>query len=156
MRSQYFSAGSDYGRVDALRARAAVLVLVFFVSLVAGHPAKAHGGGAAAAVASTGLEACSSNGGKALYDCVANVLETMSNRIIFSKGEAEVQRSLQTAASRLRAAVNKVQALSAITQCRAVVAGALRQIKASGGPGTGLSAIAGVLAQAAKLIQAKG
>jgi hypothetical protein len=100
---------------------------------------QAHGGGAAAQAASTGLAACSNNRGKALYDCIANVLETMSNRVTFSSDEAEVPRSLQTAASRLRAAVNKVQALSAIAQCRAVVSGALRQIKASGGPGTELA-----------------
>jgi hypothetical protein len=79
----------------------------------------------------------------------------MSNEI--SRGNIpETQRALQTAASQLRAAVTKVQALSAITQCRAVIAGVLRQASASGREGQGLSAIAGVLAQAARLIQSKG
>jgi hypothetical protein len=128
-------------------------VLVVFGSLFAGRQAAADGGVQAAAVASAGLGACSSNTGKALYGCVADVLDRMSNQV---SGAPETQRSLATAASRLRAAVNKVQALSAITQCRAVVAGALRQALASGQSGKGLSAIANVLAQAARLIQAKG
>jgi hypothetical protein len=132
------------------------MALVIFGSLVADCPARAAmaGGGAEAAIAGAGLGACSTNSGKALYDCVANVLDRMSS---YTRANTlETQRSLQTAASQLRAAVNKIQALSAITQCRAMVAGALRQVRALGGPGSGLSAIAGVLAQAAKLIQSKG
>lgn len=128
---------------------AALLVLG---SLIAHRPAGAMGGGAAAPVASAGLNACSNNSGKALYSCVADVFDSMSNQV----SSPETQRSLQTAASRLRVAVNKVQALSAITQCRAAVAGAVRQALASGQNGRGLSAIAGVLEQAAKLIQTKG
>jgi hypothetical protein len=127
--------------------------LIICGSLLASRPAGAEGGMAAAGVASAGLGACSSNSGKALYSCVAGVLDTLSNEI---SGAEETQRSLKTAASRLRAAVNKVQALSAITQCQAVVAGALRQALGSGRNGKGLSAIAGVLAQAARLIQSKG
>ena len=58
----------------------------------------------------------------------------------------------------------KAQALSAITQCQAAIAGALRQVKAAPGgkmmvPGwgdEGLASIVGVLAKAARLIQAKG
>jgi hypothetical protein len=108
---------------------------------------------AAAAAANAGLGACSSNSGKALYGCVADVLDRMSNNLSNTPG---IQRSLQTAASQLRAAVNKVQALSAITQCQAVMAGALRQALAAGRNGKGVSALAGVLAQAARLIQTKG
>ena len=140
-------------------ARAAlVAALVIFGSLPADRPAGAAMGGgaeAAAATANAGLGACSNNSGKALYDCVANVLDRMSSDI--SRANIpETQRALQTAASQLRAAVTKVQALSAITQCRAVVAGVLRQARASGSEDRGLSAIAGVLAQAARLIQSKG
>ena len=75
---------------------------------------------------------------------------------------SQTSRALAAAASGLRSAVNKVQALSAISQCRSVIAGALRQVKASGGqlvPGfgdTGLNAIGAVLAHAAQLIQTKG
>jgi hypothetical protein len=140
--------------VMATPARAALLaLLVLFGSLVADRPAAADGGAAAAAVASAGLGACSSTTGKALYGCVADVLDRMSNQIF---GGELTPAALRTAASRLRAAVNKVQALSAIAQCRSVVAGALRQALASGHNGKGLGAIAGVLAQAARLIQTKG
>jgi hypothetical protein len=142
----------------AVIAKAALAALVVFGSVLADRPARAAMGGGAAAAATTanaGVGACSSNSGKALYECVASVLDRMSNEI--SRGNIpETQRALQTAASQLRAAVTKVQALSAITQCRAVIAGVLRQASASGREGQGLSAIAGVLAQAARLIQSKG
>jgi hypothetical protein len=61
-----------------------------------------------------------------------------------------------------RRAANKVQALAAITQCQSVIANALKTVKAAGGGyvrgwgDTGLTAIAGVLARAARLIQTKG
>jgi hypothetical protein len=112
-------------------------------------------GVAAAQTAQAGLGGCSSNQGKALYDCVANVLDRLNNDVA-SRPTSETQRALQTAAFQLRAATTKVQALSAISQCRSVVAGVLRQIASGGGDGTGLNAIAGVLAQAARLIQTKG
>lgn len=143
---------SDDSMTPGIRT-ALLAILVVFGALAADRPAGAEGGIAAAGAASAGLAACSSNSAKALYGCVAGVLETMSNQI---SGAEETQRSLKTAASRLRAVVNKVQALSAITQCQAVVAGALRQALGSGQNGKGLSAIAGVLAQAARLIQSKG
>jgi hypothetical protein len=139
----------------AVGSRHCCTALVMFGSLATDFPARAHGGGAAAAVASADLHACSSNSGKALYDCIATVLDRMSGEASFRR-DPEAKAALQTAASQLRAAVNKVQALSAINQCRAVVAGVLRRITASADSGTGLSAIAGVLAQAAKLIQTKG
>ena len=141
-------------RIRANLVRSAVLAaLVVFGSLAAGHPARADGGEAAAAAAHGGLGACSSNAGKALYGCVADVLDKMSNQI---SGATDTTRALATAASRLRAAVNKAQALSAISQCQAVVAGALRQALAAGQKGRGLSAVAGVLTRAAQLIQSKG
>jgi hypothetical protein len=99
-------------------------------------------------------------------DCVANVLDRLSNDVSSAK-VPETRSAPRTAASRLRAAVCKAQALSAITQCRALIAGALRQVRAIGGKyvegwgggssgGSGLQAIAGVLSRAAKLIQSKG
>ena len=77
---------------------------------------------------------------------------------------ASTRGALQTAASKLRAAVNKAQALSAISQCRALIAGALANVRAIGGghvqgwgggsgAGIGLEAIVGRLGRAAKLIQ---
>ncbi|WP_025033644.1 hypothetical protein [Bradyrhizobium sp. DOA9] len=118
---------------------------------------------AAAATANSGLSACNASQGKALYNCVADVLERVANDVN-SVRVGETQRALLTAASQLRAASSKAQALSAITQCQAAIAGALRQVKATPGgnmmvPGwgdDGLASIAGVLARAARMIQAKG
>ncbi|MBR0869903.1 hypothetical protein JQ633_06010 [Bradyrhizobium tropiciagri] len=138
----------------------ALAALVLLASLFADRPASAAAVlNAAAANANAGLSACSSSRGKALYNCVADVLERMSNEIS-SVRVPETQRALQTAATRLRSASSKAEAVSAITQCQAAIAGALRQVKATGhAPGwgdSGLASIAGVLARAAKLIQAKG
>jgi len=121
---------------------------------------------AGAESANAGLSGCSNNRGKALYDCVANVLDKLSNEI-GGKDVAFTRSALQTAASRLHAAVNKAQALSAISQCRALIAGALAKVRSLGGgyvagwgggsgAGRGLEAIVDVLGRAAKLIQAKG
>jgi len=121
---------------------------------------------AAAESASAGLSGCSSNSGKALYECVANVLDKLANNIP-DKDVALTRGALQTAASKLRAAVNKAQALSAISQCRALIAGALAKVRATGGghvegwgggsgSGAGLAAVVDTLGRAAKLIQAKG
>lgn len=116
---------------------------------------------AAAATANSGLSACGNNSGKALYECVANVLDRMGSDVARVQ-VPETVRSLQTAASRLRAATSKSQALSAITQCQAAIAGALRKVKAAnnaflnGWGDSGLTAIVGVLSRAAQLIQSKG
>jgi hypothetical protein len=116
---------------------------------------------AAAATADAGVSACSNNSGKMLYECVANVLDRMSSDIARAQ-VPETQRALQTAASRLRAATTKSQALSAITQCQAAIAGALRKIRAAnnafltGWGDSGLAAVVSVLSRAAKLIQTKG
>ena len=140
----------------------ALAVLVILASLFAQREASASAVlNAAAANANAGLSACSNNRGKELYGCVADVLDRMANEISGVK-VPETQRSLTTAAAGLRAATSKAQALSAISQCQAAIAGALRQVKAGGGAmvagwgDTGLASIAGVLARAAKLIQAKG
>ncbi|MCS3731775.1 hypothetical protein [Bradyrhizobium betae] len=112
-------------------------------------------GVAAAADGSQGLEACRTNSGKVLYDCVANVLDKMSGGM--ARGADPAARgALQTAAAQLRAASNKAQALSAIAQCRSVFSGAIQHMRSIGGDASGLSAIAGVLSKAAALIQSKG
>ena len=118
----------------------------------------------AASKAHQGLDGCSSGTGKALYDCVARVLLQFCSDV--SRDDVpQIDTTLKTAAAGLRAAINKVQALSAISLAQAAVAGALRQVRTvvastapivGWGPGGGLSAVASVLAHAAKLIQAKG
>ncbi|WP_257169563.1 hypothetical protein [Bradyrhizobium sp. SRS-191] len=144
-----------------------VIAALLVLSSVAGTPARADAGMAAAAVsANGGLAACSANTGKALYDCIANVLDRLSSEIT-APGVAETRRALSNAAAGLRAATTKAQALSAVTQCRALVSGALAKVRALGGGyltgwgggaggGSGLAAVSDVLARAAKLIQAKG
>lgn len=120
---------------------------------------------AAAATANAGIGACGSNAGKVLYDCVAGVLDRLAGQLDGDTGQTA--GALRTAASQLRAAANKAQALSAISRCRAAIAGALRQVRAIGGghvagwgggpgAGSGLQAIVGVLSRAAALIQQKG
>ncbi|WP_244562433.1 hypothetical protein [Bradyrhizobium lablabi] len=98
----------------------------------------------------------SSNSGKALYGCIANVLDRLSNEISDVKVPA-AQSALRTAASKLRAAANTAQALSAIAQCRAAISSAISLARTIGrGGSSGLDAIAGVLSHAASLIQSKG
>jgi hypothetical protein len=152
-------------RMRAACARAAlVAALVVFGSLVANREAAAGVANVAAAQrADAGVSACSNNSGKALYNCIANVLDRLSGEIPDIK-VPETRGALATAASKLRAAVNKAQALSAIAQCQAVISGALRQVAAMGGGrvnrgggGTpGVDAVAEVLSHAARLIQMKG
>jgi hypothetical protein len=142
----------------------ALIMLAMLAALVPDRGASASAVlNAAATTANSGLSGCSTSQGKALYNCVADVLERMANDVN-SIRVGETQRALLTAASQLRAASSKAQALSAISQCQAAIAGALRQVKATPGgtmmvPGwgdSGLSSIAGVLARAARMIQAKG
>jgi hypothetical protein len=152
--------------MTARRAATALLaVLIVLGPLMANREAVAGAATSAAAQsADAGVSACSNNSGKALYNCVANVLDRLSGEISDVKVPA-VRGALATAASKLRAAVTKAQALSAITQCQAAISGALRQAaamrggrgKMGGGGGTpGLDGIASVLSHAAALIQSKG
>jgi hypothetical protein len=158
-----FSISGFTERLLALGARAIFLATLVIAGVsLAERPAAAMAVlSSAAANANGGLSACNNTSGKALYDCVANVLDRLSNEVSPAQ-VPETQRSLQAAASRLRAATSKAQALSAITQCQAAIAGAIRQVKAAGGAyvsgwgDAGLASVAGVLARAAKLIQAKG
>jgi hypothetical protein len=145
-----------------LAGAALLAALIVLGSLFADREAVAGAATAAAAQsAEAGVSACSNNSGKALYNCVANVLDRLSGEISDVKVPA-VRGALATAASKLRAAVTKAQALSAISQCRAAIAGALSQVRTMGGKGNrggsapGLDAIAGVLSHAAALIQSKG
>lgn len=155
-------------RMAAVCVRILLLTAVIICgSLLASRDAMANAAmSAAAQSASSGLSSCNSNAGKPLYDCVANVLDKLSNDIS-SVNVPQTRSALQNAASKLRASVNKAQALSAISQCRALISGALRQVRAIGGGhvpgwgggqggGAGLEAISGVLSRAAALIQSKG
>jgi len=163
MRLQAFANGRYRGQIVALCARTVVLLaLVISGSLLTDRQASAAAIlEAASATANAGLSSCSNNSGKALYECVANVLDRMSGDVARAQ-VPETQRSLQTAASRLRAATSKAQALSAISQCQAAISAALRRVKAAnnafvtGWGDSGLTSIVGVLARAAKLIQSKG
>jgi len=140
----------------------------------AGRPAAAHGGGggggpqtlgAAASAADAALDACTGTG-KVLYNCVASALDTVGRQIsTFRESEKQTAAALHTAATRLRAAVSKVQALSAISLFQAVITGAIQQarlvsvnnsmFRGWGTPG-GLEALARTLAKAAAIIQARG
>lgn len=135
-----------------------VALLMLMTAMLPTGPVQAGdgGAGASAAVGSAGLEACRTTSGKVLYNCVANALDTMSNTLT-KWAPPEARSALQTAASQLRAAGNKAQALSAIAQCRSVFAGLVKQATAANQQSaSGLGAIIGVLSKAAALIQAKG
>jgi hypothetical protein len=139
-------------------ARAALLAALVLgaARLAVGEAAAGAAVAAAAQSADAGISACSNNTGKALYGCVADVLDRLSGEISDVKVPA-AQTALRTAASRLRAAVNKTQALSAIAQCRAAISSAISLARTIGrGGSSGLDAIAGVLSHAAALIQSKG
>lgn len=119
-------------------ARAAMLAIaVIFGTLLAGH--------------GTASAACDAYAGKQLYNCLANKLDHVASR---SYGTS--QAALQQAASQLRVAVNKAQALSAVSQARSVLAGLVERARSAGQDYSGLARVAGVLANAARLIQAKG
>lgn len=123
----------------ARHARTAILAMaVIFGALLAGH------GTASAA-------SCDAYAGKQLYNCLANKLDHFASR---SYGTS--QAALQQASAQLRVAVNKAQALSAVSQARSVLAGLVERAKSAGQEYTGLARVAGVLAYAARLIQSKG
>lgn len=150
----------------ALGATAALVALVACGSLLMQREAHAGPGMSAAATAANGgLSGCAGYAGKAVYDCVAGVLDRLAGQLGGDTGQTA--GALRTAATQLRAATTKAQALSAISRCRAAIAGALRQVRAIGGghvagwgggagAGAGLEAIVGVLSRAAALIQSKG
>ncbi len=121
-------------------ARAAIIAIaVIFGTLLAGN--------------GTASAACDTQAGKELYNCLANKLDHVAS---MSYRSPDTQAALQKAATQLRAATNKAQALSAIAQARSVVAGVIQRVRAAGQDSSGLAKVTGVLAYAARLIQQKG
>jgi hypothetical protein len=118
--------------------------------------------GTAARNSDAQLTACGSNTGKALYGCVADVLNRLCYQIGRSQVPAGVRQPFDGAVSRLRRAVDKIQALSALAQARAAISGALRQARSLGHVEGGTAdaqdfeAISALLSHASQLIQAKG
>jgi len=118
--------------------------------------------GTAARNADAELTNCGSNTGTALYGCVANVLNNLCYQIGRSAIPPGVRQPFDGAVSRLRRAVSKVQALSALAQAQAAISGALRQARSIGHVEGGtadaqdLAAISTLLNHAAQLVQAKG
>jgi len=122
-------------------ARAATLAIaVIFGTLVAGQ-------------STASAASCDATAGKELYTCLANKLDHVAS---MSSRSPETQAALQKAASQLRVATNKVQALSAISQARSVLAGVIQKVKSAGQDYSGLVKVTGVLSYAARLIQQKG
>ena len=118
--------------------------------------------GSAARSADAQLTACGSNTGTALYGCVADVLNRLCYQIGRSQVPAGVRQPFDGAVSRLRRAINKIEALSALAQARMAISGALRQARSLGHVEGGTAdaadfeAISAVLSHAVQLIQAKG
>ena len=118
--------------------------------------------GTAARNANAELNKCSSNTGTALYGCVANVL----NNFCYAMGRSAIppgtKQSFDASIYRLRRAVNKVQALSALAQAQAAISGALRQARSIGRLEGGtadaqdLAAISALIGHAVQLVQSKG
>ena len=144
-------------------ASAAVLAMLLVSgSQFANHEAIANTGVSSSAQgADAQLTACGSNSGTKLYGCVADVI----SKFCYNIGSAQIPatvKALDAAVSRLRKAVDKIQALSALSQARIVVAGALRQARSTGHPEGGsadtadFQAISALLSHAAQLIQTKG
>lgn len=118
--------------------------------------------GTAARSADAELTKCGSNTGTALYGCVANVL----NNFCYAMGRSAIppgtKQTFDGAIGRLRRAVNKVQALSALAQAQAAISGALRQARSLGRLEVGtadaqdLQAISALIGHAVQLVQSKG
>jgi len=118
--------------------------------------------GTAARSADAELTKCGSNTGTALYGCVANVL----NNFCYAMGRSAIppgtKQTFDGAIGRLRRAVSKVQALSALSQAQAAISGALRQARSIGRVEGGtadaqdLAAISALISHAVQLVQAKG
>lgn len=118
--------------------------------------------GTAARAADADLNKCASNTGTALYGCVANVL----NNFCYAMGRSAVppgtKQAFDAGIFRLRRAVNKVQALSALAQAQAAISGALRQARSIGRLEGGtadaqdLAAISALVSHAVQLVQSKG
>jgi hypothetical protein len=146
MQSLTFGMANYRGRLAGFCIRGFILAgLIAFGALLADRPATA--------------AACSTMTGKPLYDCLATKLDHKADMVGRTRGDPEAPvaaRALQTAASQLRAATNKGQALSAITLARSAISGVIQQAKAGGRDSQGYGAIIGTLSEMAALIQKKG
>ena len=141
---------------------AALVAILAVASVITNHEAGATTWvGRAAQTANAELSACGKNTGTALYGCVADVL----NRFCYATGRGFSPGTKETfdgAIARLRRAVNKVEALSALALARAAISGAMQQARAIGHVEGGTAdagdfqAISALLGHAAQLIQAKG
>lgn len=117
--------------------------------------------GTSAQSADAELSSCGSKTGTSLYGCVADVL----NRYCYVVGKSPIPPNIKQpfhgAIDRLRHAVNKIQALSALAQARIAISGALRQARSTGHVEGGTAdaqdfeAISTLLSHAVQLIQAK-
>lgn len=118
--------------------------------------------GTAARAADADLNACGNNAGKVLYGCVADVLLRFCYAVGNSPIPPAVKQPFDGAIGRLRRAVNKIEALSALAQARAAISGALQQARTLGHVEGGTAdagdfqAISALLSHASQLIQAKG
>ena len=146
MQSLTFGIGNYRGRLAGFCLRGLLLaVLIALGTLLPGRPATA--------------SSCSALSGKALYDCLATHLDQKASMIGSIRGDPDAPaaaRVLQTAATQLRAATNKGQALSAITQARSAISGIMQQAKSGGRDSQLWARVSGTLSEAAALIQKKG
>lgn len=108
------------------------------------------------------LTKCGSNTGTALYGCVANVLNNFCHAMGRSAIPPATRQGFDAGIGRLRRAINKVQALSALAQAQAAISGALRQARSIGRLEGGtadaqdLAAISALISHAVQLVQSKG
>jgi hypothetical protein len=155
MQSLTFGIGNYRGGLAGFCIRSFILTaLIAFGTLLADRPATAAMAGRPATAAM-----CGTMSGKALYDCLASKLEHKSDQVGRTRGDPEAPaaaQALRTAASQLRAATNKAQALSAISLARSAISGVIQQAKAGGRDSQGYGAIIGTLTEMAALIQKKG
>jgi hypothetical protein len=146
MQSLTFGIGNYRGRLAGFCIRGFILAaLIAFGALLANRPATAG--------------SCNAMTGKALYDCLATHLDYKADMVGRTRGDPEAPaaaRALQTAASQLRSATNKGQALSAISLARSAISGVIQQAKAGGRDSQGYARLIGTLSEMASLIQQKG
>ena len=146
MQSLTFEIGNYRGRLAGFCVRGFILAaLIALGALLADRPATAGH--------------CGAMTGKVLYNCLATTLDYKADMVGRTRGDPEApaaSRALQTAASQLRTATNKAQALSAITQARSAISGVIQQAKTGGRDSQGYARIIGTLSQMATQIQQKG
>src|SRR3954451_6756633 len=87
------------------RAMLLALLLLGGVSLASQPAAAGNDVARAAATGNAGISSCSGSAGKAVYDCVAGVLDRMAGEV--ARNHPEVARSLQAAAAGVRSGVKR-------------------------------------------------